>query len=142
MAQIIQQDAAQAGINVEPESMDFPTWFSSFLAAEHELYIITYSFFALHPQTLPVMNFQMRLPNSCAYDTPEYQAMIDGWATADSPAKRQALFDEFNRILDREPWVAPICTYSEIWAAHSSVKGVSQTLVGNLRMRDVYFEAT
>ena len=140
MAQIIQQDAAQAGINVEPEAMDFGTWFESFLAAQHELYIITYSFFALHPQTLPVMNFQMRIPNSCAYDTPHYQAMIDGWATADSPAKRQALIDEFNRILDEEPWVAPICTYSEVWAAHTRVKGVSQNLVGNLRMRDVYFE--
>ena len=140
MAQIIQQDAAQAGINVEPEAMDFGTWFESFLAAQHELYIITYSFFALHPQTLPVMNFQMRIPNSCAYDTPHYQAMIDGWATADSPAKRQALIDEFNRILDEEPWVAPICTYSEAWAGHTSVKGLSQDLTGNLRMRDAYFE--
>ena len=140
MAQIIQQDAAQAGINVEPVAMETGVWFDGFFAAQHELYLVTYSFFALHPQTLPVMNFQMRIPNSCAYDTPEYQAMIDGWATADSPAKRQALIDEFNRILDEEPWIAPICTFSDVWAAHSSVKGVTQDLFSNLRMRDAYFE--
>ncbi len=111
MAQIVQQDAAQAGINVEPEAMEFSTWLDRFLSGTHEgLYMALYSFYAMHPQSLPVMNFQMRIPNSCAYETPEYQAMIDGWPTADSEAKRQALLDEFNRILDQEPWVAPICT--------------------------------
>ena len=143
IAQIIQQDAAVAGINLEPESVEAAAWIDRFLSGTHPgAYLSFYGFYAMHPQSLPVMNFQMRIPNSCAYDTPHYQAMIDGWATADSPAKRQALIDEFNRILDEEPWVAPICTYSEAWAAHSSVKGLSQDLTGNLRMRDAYLEAT
>ena len=141
MAQIIQQDAAQAGINVEPEAMEFSTWLDRFLAGTHEgLYMALFSFFAMHPQTLPVMNYQMRIPNSCAYDSPEYQAMIDGWPTADSEDKRQALLDEFNRILDEEPWVAPICTTVSIWASQSSVKGFWQDVVGRPRLQDVYFE--
>ena len=141
MAQIIQQDAAQAGINVEPEAMEFSTWLDAFLAGTHEgLYMALFSFFAMHPQTLPVMNYQMRIPNSCAYDSPEYQAMIDGWPTADSEDKRQALLDEFNRILDEEPWVAPICTTVSIWASQSNVKGFWQDVVGRPRLRDVYFD--
>ena len=141
MAQIIQQDAAQAGINVEPEAMEFSTWLDRFLAGTHEgLYMALFSFFAMHPQTLPVMNYQMRIPNSCAYESPEYQAMIDGWPTADSEDKRQALLDEFNRILDEEPWVAPICTTVSIWASQSNVKGFWQDVVGRPRLQDVYFE--
>ncbi len=141
MAQIIQQDAADAGINVEPEAMEFSTWLDRFLAGTHEgLYMALFSFYAMHPQTLPVMNYQMRIPNSCAYDSPEYQAMIDGWPTADSEDKRQALLDEFNRILDEEPWVAPICTTVSIWASQSNVKGFWQDVVGRPRLQDVYFD--
>ena len=141
MAQIIQQDAAQAGINVDPEAMEFSTWLDLFLSGTHEgLYIALYSFFAMHPQSLPVMNYQMRIPNSCAYESPEYQAMIDGWPTANSAAKRQALLDEFNRILDREPWIAPICTTVSIWASQANVKGFWQDVTGRPRMHDVYFD--
>ena len=143
MAQIIQQDAAQAGINVEPEGMEFSTWLDHFLAGTHEaLYVALFSFFAMHPQTLPVMNYQMRIPNSCAYDSPEYQAMIDGWPTADSEAKRQALLDEFNRILDQEPWIAPICTTATLWASRSNVKGFWDDVTGRARLMDVYFDDT
>lgn len=143
MAQIIQQDAAQAGINVEPEAIEFSAWLDSFLAGTHEaLYVALFSFFAMHPQTLPVMNYQMRIPNSCAYDSPEYQAMIDGWPTADSEAKRQALLDEFNRILDQEPWIAPICTTATLWASRSNVKGFWDDVTGRARLMDVYFDDT
>ncbi len=142
MAQIIQQDAALAGINIEPVAMEFASWLDAFLAGTHDaLYMALYSFYAMNPQSLPVMNFQMRIPNSCAYDSPEYQAMIDGWPTADSEAKRQALLDEFNRILDQEPWVAPICTTVTTWAYQQNVKGFWQDVVGRPRFQDVYFEA-
>ena len=141
MAQIIQQDAAQAGINVEPEGMEFSAWLDAFLSGTHEaMYVALFSFFAMHPQSLPVMNFQMRIPNSCAYESPEYQAMIDGWPTADSAAKRQALLNEFNRILDQEPWIAPICTTVSIWASQASVKGFWQDVTGRPKMHDVYLE--
>ena len=141
MAQIIQQDAAQAGINLEPEAAEFSTWLDLFLSGTHEgLYIALFSFFAMHPQSLPVMNYQMRIPNSCAYESAEYQAMIDGWPTADSEAKRQALLDEFNRILDEEPWVAPICTTVSLWASQANVQGFWQDVTGRPRLHDVYFE--
>ena len=143
MAQIIQQDAALAGINIEPVSMEFSTWLDNFLAGTHEaMYMALFSFYAMNPQSLPLMNFQMRVPNSCAYDSPEYQAMINGWPTADSEAKRQALLDEFNRILDEEPWIAPICTTVTTWAYQEHVKGFWQDVLGRPRFQDVYFDNT
>ena len=141
MAQIIQQDAALAGINIEPVSMEFSTWLDNFLAGTHEaMYMALFSFYAMNPQSLPLMNFQMRVPNSCAYDSPEYQAMINGWPTADSEAKRQALLDEFNRILDEDPWIAPICTTVTTWAFQEHVKGFWQDVLGRPRFQDVYLD--
>ena len=141
IAQIIQSDAAKAGINVEPQRIESATWIEQFLAGTHEaMYVSFYGFYALHPQSLPVMNFQMRIPNSCAYETPHYQAMIDGWPTADSEAKRQQLLDDFNKILDEEPWVSPISTTVQIWAMQSNVKNLWYDITGIPRMHHVYFD--
>ena len=62
------------------------------------------------------MNFQMRIPNSCAYGPDYYQALIDSFGTADSDARRNELLEEFNTLLDNEPWIALIVTRSDIWA--------------------------
>ena len=130
IAQIIINDASQAGFNFKIHLQDRPAWLERFLAGDHESYINTYGFHWLHPQTLPVMNYQMRIPNSCAYETPEYQAMIDGFATANTEASRQTLLDEFNDILDREPWVAPIATASGIWTAHKRLQNLDWAVSG------------
>ncbi len=141
IAQIIQKDAAVAGINIEPEVVETASWIDQFLTGTFPgLYLAFYGFYAMHPQSLPVMNYQMRIPNSCAYETPEYQAMIDGWPTADTEAKRQALMDEFNRLLSEEPWVAPISDTVQIWAYKNSVKGVWFGAQGMPRMHHVYFD--
>ena len=142
IAQIIQQDAAEAGINVEPLRVETATWIDQFLSGTHEaMYLSFYGFYALHPQSLPVMNFQMRIPNSCAYETPEYQAMIDGWPTADTEAKRQVLLDDFNEILDREPWVAPISTTVQIWAMQNNIKNLWYDHTGIPRLHHLYMDS-
>ena len=130
IAQIIINDAQQAGFNFKIHLQDRPAWLERFLAGDHQSYINTYGFHWLHPQTLPVMNYQMRLPNSCAYETPEYQAMIDGWATANTGQRRQELLDTFNDILDREPWVAPIATASGVWAGHRRLQNLDWAISG------------
>ena len=141
IAQIIQSDAAKAGINVEPVRMESATWIEQFLAGTHEaMYVSFYGFYAMHPQSLPVMNFQMRIPNSCAYETPHYQAMIDGWPTANSEAKRRQLLDDFNKILDEEPWVSPISTTVQIWAMQSKVKNLWYDITGIPRLHHVYLD--
>ncbi len=141
IAQIIQADAAKAGINVEPVRMESATWIEQFLAGTHEaMYVSFYGFYAMHPQSLPVMNFQMRIPNSCAYETPHYQAMIDGWPTANSEAKRGQLIDDFNKILDEEPWVSPISTTVQIWAMQSKVKNLWYDITGIPRLHHVYLD--
>ena len=124
IAQVIQSGAAEAGINLEIKLYEPAVARDRFLNAKHESYLSSYAFFALHPQTLPVMNFQMRIPNSCAYGPDYYQALIDSFGTADTDARRNELLEEFNTLLDNEPWIAPIVTRSDIWAWSSKFTGI------------------
>ena len=124
IAQVIQAGAAEAGINLNIQLYEPAVARDRFLNAKHESYLSSYAFFALHPQTLPVMNFQMRIPNSCAYGPDYYQALIDSFGTADSDARRNELLEEFNTLLDNEPWIAPIVTRSDIWAWSSKFTGI------------------
>ena len=77
IAQVIQAGAAEAGVNINITLLEAAVGRDRFLNAGNEAYLSSYAFFALHPQTLPVMNFQMRIPNSCAYGPDYYQALID-----------------------------------------------------------------
>ncbi len=124
IAQVIASGAAEAGINLNIQLYEPAVARDRFLNAKHESYLSSYAFFALHPQTLPVMNFQMRIPNSCAYGPDYYQALIDSFGTAESDARRNELLEEFNTLLDNEPWIAPIVTRSDIWAWSSKFTGI------------------
>ena len=124
IAQVVQAGAAEAGININIQLYEPAVARDRFLNAKHESYLSSYAFFALHPQTLPVMNFQMRIPNSCAYGPDYYQELIDSFGTADSDAQRNELLEEFNVLLDNEPWIAPIVTRSDIWAWSSKFTGI------------------
>ena len=124
IAQVIQAGAAEAGINIDITLLEAAVGRDRFLNAGNEAYLSSYAFFALHPQTLPVMNFQMRIPNSCAYGPDYYQALIDSFGTADSDTRRNELLEEFNTLLDDEPWIAPIVTRSDIWAWSSKFSGI------------------
>ena len=138
IAQVIQAGAAEAGININITLLEAAVGRDRFLNAGNEAYLSSYAFFALHPQTLPVMNFQMRIPNSCAYGPDYYQALIDSFGTADSDARRLELLEEFNTLLDDEPWIAPIVTRSDIWAWSSKFTGIEFDVLSVPSMQQIH----
>ena len=139
IAQVIQAGAAEAGINIDINLLEPAVGRERFLNAGNEAYLSSYAFFALHPQTLPVMNFQMRIPNSCAYGPDYYQALIDSFGTADSDARRNELLEEFNTLLDNEPWIAPIVTRSDIWAWSSKFSGIEFDVLSIPSMQQIQY---
>ena len=141
ISQVIQAGAAEAGININIALLEAAVARERFLGAGNEAYLSSYAFFALHPQTLPVMNFQMRIPNSCAYGPDYYQELIDNFGTADTDARRNALLEEFNTLLDNEPWIAPIVTRSDVWAWASKVNGVEFDVLSIPSMQKVWMDA-
>ena len=141
IAQVIQAGATEAGINIDIALLEAAVARERFLNAGNEAYLSSYAFFALHPQTLPVMNFQMRIPNSCAYGPDYYQDLIDSFGTADTDARRSELLEQFNMLLDDEPWIAPIVTRSDIWAWSSKFDGIEFDVLSIPSMQQIYMKA-
>ncbi len=124
MAQIIQAQGADAGINFVIQGMEPAERGEKFVAGTLPgCYVGGFGFYGLQPETLLNINFQMRIPNSCAYDTPEYRAVIDGLGAAPSADERAALLADANEILSREPWIVPLATTSWVYAWSSRVSG-------------------
>jgi len=122
---VIQADAAKIGINFDIVTRDSAVQGDLFRSGMLPgAYISSFAFYALQPETLPVMNFQMRIPNSCGYDTPEYQEIIDGFGAMPTAAERTALHKRLNELYDREPWVAPIVSRGYVWAWQKKLKGL------------------
>ncbi len=126
IAAVIQADAEKIGINLKIELYDGAV--RGPLFREGQLpgaYISSFAFYALQPETLPVMNFQMRLPNSCAYDTPEYREIIDGFGARPTASERTDLHKQLNALYDREPWIAPIVSRGYVWAWQKKLKNLT-----------------
>ncbi|MDA0352330.1 MAG: ABC transporter substrate-binding protein, partial [Chloroflexi bacterium] len=117
IAAVIQADAAKIGINFEIVTREGAVQGDMFRSGTLPgAYIGSFAFYSLQPETLPVMNYQMRIPNSCAYDTPEYREIIDAYGAQPSAEERAALHGRLNELYDREPWVAPIVSRGYVWA--------------------------
>ena len=126
IAAVIQADAAKIGINFEIVTRDSAVQGDMFRSGTLPgAYISSFAFYSLQPETLPVMNFQMRIPNSCAYDTPEYREIIDAYGASPTAEERQALHGRLNELYDREPWVAPIVSRGYVWAWTKKLQDLS-----------------
>ena len=86
------------------------------------------------------MNYQMRIPNSCGYDTPEYQAIIDGFAGA-SVEKKAELWKDLNAHYAKEPWIAPIVSRGYVWANSKKVKGLVTDVLSTPYWSEVWLDA-
>ena len=142
--ELVQQDAALAGINFEVDRQEFNIYLEHFLGGTHtDGYASHFGFFQLHPPTLPIINYQMRTPvNACAYDSPEYQAIIEAWKNAETDADRAATNERFNTLWDNEQWVTPIATANFLFAWNKRINGFSENATGQQRWQDFWIDDT
>ncbi len=126
IAAVIQADAAKIGIDLDIVLHDGavrgPLFREGTLSGA---YISSFAFYALQPETMPVMNFQMRIPNSCAYETPEYNAIIDGFGQRPTASERAELHTQLNALYEREAWIAPIVSRGYVWAWQQKLKNLT-----------------
>ena len=142
--ELVQQDAREAGINYEVDRLEFNIWLERFLGGTHtDGYCSHFGFFQLHPPTLPIINYQMRTPvNACAYDSPEYQATIEAWKTAETDADRAAANERFNTLWDNEQWVTPVATANFLFAWNKRIQGWNENATGQQRWQDFWIDPT
>jgi peptide/nickel transport system substrate-binding protein len=130
IAAVIQADAAKIGINFEIVTRDGAVQGDLFRSGMLPgAYISSFAFYALQPETLPVMNFQMRIPNSCGYDTPEYQELIDAFGAQPTAAERAALHTRLNTLFAEESWIAPIVSRGYVWAWQKKLQNLTRDIL-------------
>ena len=73
-------------------------------------------------------------------DTPEYQAIIDGFAGA-SVEKKAGLIQEMNALYANEPWIAPIVSRGYVWANSKKVKGLVTDILSTPYWSELWLDA-
>lgn len=120
--EIFQADAAEAGLNLKLTLTDAAAFSEQFQNATYPgMYTTTFGFNALTPDTLPLMNFQVRRPNSAGFDSPKYEDFIARLAAAKTSEERQELYKEFNQIWDENMWVMCVTDRRVQWVAGKNV---------------------
>lgn len=120
--EIFQADAKEAGLNLELELTDAAAFSEQFQGASYPgMYTVTFGFNGLNPDTLPVMNFQVRLPNSTGFTSPDYEALLADMAAAQTDEERKELYMRFNEIWDEQRWVMLVVDRRVQWATGKNV---------------------
>jgi len=126
MFEIVQADARQAGLNIEIELVDAAQFNDRFQNNNFPgMYQTTFGFFGMHPDTLPVMNFQVRIPNAAGYTSPRYEKWQQDIAAARTQEERNELYREFNRIWDEDMWVFLITDVKDQWVVSKDIANFS-----------------
>jgi peptide/nickel transport system substrate-binding protein len=103
---VFQADAKQAGINLSLTTADTSVWLPKWVKGDYPgAYEAGFGFNGMHPDTLFVMNYQVRVPNSATFDTPEYDQFQKDIAAATTDAERKAQYQVFNKLWDQYMWV-------------------------------------
>jgi ABC-type transport system substrate-binding protein len=121
---LYQQTAKQAGLNLQPKVTERSVFLPMFLKGTLPgCYHEQFGYNTIHPDSLFVMNFQVRIPNSCNFDTPDYEKFQKDIAAAATDDERKALYGTFNKIWDEQMWDYLICNMKSQWLTRSNVTG-------------------
>lgn len=124
--QILQADAKQAGVNLKINQAERSAFSPKFQKATYPgCYMTTFGYNATYPDTLFVMNFQVRVPNSTAFESDEYKKFQADMAAAGDDETRAGLYKQFNKIWDDNMWVLLSSSRRLQWVTSKDVANLS-----------------
>lgn len=127
--QILEADAKQAGLNLKINQLERSAFSPKFQKASYPgCYMTTFGYNATYPDTLFVMNFQVRVPNSAGFENAEYKKFQADIAAAGDDTTRAALYKQFNQIWDENMWV--------VLSSSRRLQWVTSNKVANLNVND------
>lgn len=105
-AQVVQQQLAEVGIEVEIEDIEFSEWLERQGAGEFDAFMLSWlgltdveDYFYLQHRTGNAFNFT-------GYSNPEFDALVDEGRTIDDFDERYAVYEQANQILvDEAPYI-------------------------------------
>ena len=124
-AQVVQQQLAEIGIEVEIENLEFSEWLDRQAAGEFDAFMLSWlgltdveDYFYLQHRTGNTFNFT-------GYSNPDFDALVDEGRTIDDFDERYAVYEQANQMLvDDAPYIY-MYVKQEVKAYAPYVKGFS-----------------
>lgn len=124
--QILQADAKSVGLNLAIDLVERSAFSPKFQKVEYPgAYMVTFGFNATYPDTLFVMNYQVRVPNSGGFESDEYKQFQADIAAARDDDTRASLYKHFNEIWDENMWVTLTSTRQMQWVSTKKVASLT-----------------
>jgi peptide/nickel transport system substrate-binding protein len=136
-AVLVQAMAAQAGIRLDIDTMDWASQLSHYLDGSYQSMV-----FAFSSKLDPALNFAQLIGEKAAdprkvWDTPEARALLAASMASNDPAARQRDFDLLTRALMRDVPAIVLFNSTRIAAIRPGVEGFSEWPAGEPRYWNV-----
>lgn len=127
ICQILQADAKSAGINLQINLFDRATLLDKAAKGNYDgAYTANFGFNNIHPDSLFVMNLQVRKGNFSQYYPPEFDKFQTDIAAARTDDARAGLYKQFNQEWDDAMWVFQTVGSKSRWVLGKKVAGFQQ----------------
>jgi peptide/nickel transport system substrate-binding protein len=133
-AVIVQAMAAQAGLNVQIESMDWPAHLARYTTGNYQLMIESFS-----PRLDPTLSFGLfigdkRKEPRKVWDSPHARELLDEATQAADPAARHAVMDQLNRDFMAEAPAVVLFNSARLSVVRAAVTGHQNWLSAQPRL--------
>lgn len=127
ICQILQADAKSAGINLQISLIDRATLLDKAAKGTYDgAYTANFGFNNIHPDSLFVMNLQVRKGNFSQYYPTEFDKFQTDIAAARTDSARTDLYKQFNKQWDDAMWVFQTVGSKSQWVLGKRVAGFQQ----------------
>ncbi|MFI5646109.1 ABC transporter substrate-binding protein [Kitasatospora sp. NPDC051705] len=145
VAQILQYDLQQVGIEVVLQPTDSPTMQKQLIAQSMPaLWTLSHGFAQLHPATLAVSAYPFNeAKNSSRFSSPAYTDVVQrAWNRSDSESpEARALYQQITDVLLDEEFVIDLAIAGLVEVAGAGVQGVTLNKFSYLNLDDAYLTA-
>ncbi|MGW4378819.1 ABC transporter substrate-binding protein [Kitasatospora sp. NPDC004531] len=142
VAQVLQYDLRQVGIDVQLQPVDSPTMQKQLIAQSMPaLWTLSHGFAQLHPATLAVSAYPFNeAKNTSRFSSPAYTEVVQqAWKRSDSDsAEAKALYQRVTDVLLQEQFIIDLAIAGLVEVAGARARGATLNKFGYLNLDDAH----
>ena len=142
MAEIIQAQLEEVGINVEIEALESAAFSAAIRTGEIQIGLATNSNTSRDPDAAAKIfrseNFPT--PNYTGIALPEIDALLDEGRAMEDPDERKEIYAKVQQLAAEECCIIPVCYENDIYGVSADLQGFFISKSGNQKFANYYFE--
>jgi ABC-type transport system substrate-binding protein len=129
MAQLLQNDLQQVGINGKIDVEEEAAWLPQYSGVTYEIATSITGRTSKHPASLFNLNVNFRGDNNYErFGPPEYQSLTAKTLTTLDPTQAKSVYDQLNHIIIDESFDPVVAPQTNYWGLRNYVKGWQSSL--------------